>query len=211
MASFLPSDKKDQLKVGVAFLAGALGIYYYLYPYSERSLVLDEQRAHVEHLEETNARAQRELRRGSAKTLREQAAASRATLSVLRQLVPSEHEVPAVLEEVSTAARRAGLELGGVQPEPVMPGDQFDTHRYKVTVVGTYHALTAFLANVGSLPRVVAPVTFALVPAKPKGNQAQRPGDAPPQKLPLEATVTLQTYVTHTAAAPAARTGEVLP
>jgi type IV pilus assembly protein PilO len=211
VASLLPPDKKDQLKVGVALFAGLLGVYFYLYPYSERALVLDEQRAHVEHLEATNERAIRELRRGSAKTLREQAAQSRATLTVLRQLVPSEHEVPAVLEEVSTAARRAGLELGGVQPEPVVPGDQFDTHRYKVTVVGTYHALTAFLANVGSLPRVVAPVQFALVPAKLRGNQAQRPGDAPPAKLPLEATVTLQTYVAHTAAAPAARSGEVLP
>ena len=208
--SLLPSNQKDQIKLAVSVVAVALGVAYYLYPYSTRALELDDQRAHVERLEDTNARAEREIARGSAKTLRAQAARSRATLSVLRQLVPTEHEMPAVLEEVSTAARRAGLELGGVQPEPVLPGDQFDTHRYKVTVIGTYHALTAFLANVGSLPRIVAPVTFALVPATPKGAQGTKPGAAPPAVQVLQATVTMQTYVAHSMPR-ASRAGEVLP
>jgi hypothetical protein len=90
---------------------------------------------------------------------------------MLRRLVPTEHEVPGLLEQVSTAARRAGLDLGGVAPEPVLAGTQFDTYRYKVTVAGGYHALAAFLGNVGSLPRIVAPVTFQLVPraAAPRG------------------------------------------
>lgn len=210
--SLLPTDRKDQIKFAVALLAGGVGMYYYLYPYSARALELDETRSRVERLEETNERAMRELKRGTAKTLRAQAAQSRATLGVLRQLVPTAHEVPAVLEEVSTAARRAGLELGGVQPEPVLGGDQFDTHRYKVTVVGSYHSLTAFLANVGSLPRIVAPVTFALAPAQPRGATSARPGMPAPAVQPLTATVTLQTYVAHTAApGGASRAGEVLP
>ncbi|MGZ8468555.1 MAG: type 4a pilus biogenesis protein PilO [Gemmatirosa sp.] len=209
--SLLPTDRKDQTKLAVAVLAGALGAYYYLYPYSTRAIEIADTRARVERLESTNERAMRELKRGTAKTLRAQAAQSRATLGVLRQLVPAAHEVPAVLEEVSTAARRAGLELGGVQPEPVIGGDQFDTHRYKVTVVGSYHALTAFLANVGSLPRIVAPVTFALVTAQPTGGQGSRTGAFPATVQPLMATVTLQTYVAHAAPGGASRAGEVLP
>ncbi len=211
----LPTEKKDQIKFAVALIAGGLGVYYYLYPYSARALELDEQRSRVERLEDTNERAMRELKRGTAKTLRAQAARSRATLGVLRQLVPTAHEVPAVLEEVSTAARRAGLEIGGVQPEPVIGGDQFDTHRYRVTVVGSYHALSSFMANVGSLPRIVAPVTFTLAPAQAKNSaqaaQAARAGAAPTVQ-PLMATVTLQTYVAHTAApSGVSRAGEVLP
>jgi type IV pilus assembly protein PilO len=208
----LPTDRKDQTKLAVAVLAGVVGVYYYLYPYSTREIELADTRARVERLESTNERAMRELKRGTAKTLRAQAAQSRATLGVLRQLVPAAHEVPAVLEEVSTAARRAGLELGGVQPEPVIGGDQFDTHRYKVTVVGSYHALTEFLANVGSLPRIVAPVTFTLVTAQPTGGPTTRAGSAAsPTVQPLMATVTLQTYVAHAAPSGASRAGEVLP
>lgn len=209
--SLLPTDRKDQIKLAVAVLAGVLGLGYYLYPYSTRAIEIADTRARVERLESTNERATRELKRGTAKTLRAQAAQSRATLGVLRQLVPAAHEVPAVLEEVSTAARRAGLELGGVQPEPVIGGDQFDTHRYKVTVVGSYHALTMFLANVGSLPRIVAPVTFALVPAQPTGSQGSRTGRFASTVQPLMATVTLQTYVAHAAPGGASRAGEVLP
>ena len=201
----LPPNQKDQVKVLVAIAAFGLGLYYWAAPYEARSLELEEMRARVERLEDANARARREVAHGTAKTLRAQAARSRATLDVLRQLVPAAYEVPAVLEEVSTAARRANLEIGGVQPSPVIAGDQFDTYRYKITVAGSYHALAAFLANVGSLPRIVAPVTFTL---------ALRPGTAAPPIQPLVATVTMQTYVARTAApaaATASRTGEVLP
>jgi type IV pilus assembly protein PilO len=121
----------------------------------------------------------------------------------MRRLVPTENEVPALLEEVSTAARRAGLELGGVAPEPVVHGPDFDTYRYKVTVVGGFHPLTAFLANVGSLPRIVAPVTFQLIMANSTVAKITR---GPANAAALQATVTVQTYVAHTPA-PAARSG----
>ena len=199
----------------MAIAAFGLGLYYWAYPYEARSLELEEAQARVERLEDANIKARREIARGTAKTLRAQAARSRATLDVLRQLVPAAYEVPAVLEEVSTAARRAGLEIGGVQPEPVLVGDHFDTYRYKVTVVGSYHALTAFLSNVGSLPRIVAPVTFTMVPAKSRvaaPTARSRAGVSTVQ--PLMATVTMQTYVARTGAAgrgAASRAGEVLP
>ena len=214
----LPTDQRDQLKLVVTLATIALGLYYWQFPYTERVTALDEQRERVERLEVANERAAREIARGSARSLKAQATRARATLEVLRGLVPAEHEVPALLEEVSTAARRAGLELGGVQPEPVIPGDQFDTHRYRMTVVGHYHALTSFLANVGSLPRIVAPVTFALVPAKERGGRPAAPGAKESAMPMLQATVTVQTYVAHAAplgprdpAAAPARAGEVLP
>ena len=211
----LPTNQKDQIKVGVAIAAAGLGLYYWAYPYEARALEIEEAQARVERLEDANIKARREIARGTAKTLRAQAARSRATLDVLRQLVPAAYEVPAVLEEVSTAARRAGLEIGGVQPEPVLVGEQFDTYRYKVTVVGSYHALTAFLSNVGSLPRIVAPVTFTMAPAKSRATSSVgRPRPSAVTVQPLMATVTMQTYVARTSAAgrgAASRAGEVLP
>ena len=79
--------------------------------------------------------------------LKAQAAENRATLTVMRRLVPTDNEVPALLEEVSTAARRAGLDVGGVVPDAVIPGDQFDTYRYKVTMIGGYHQFGEFLVQ----------------------------------------------------------------
>ena len=68
-------------------------------------------------------------------------------LAVLRRLVPTENEVPALLESISSAARRAGLELSDVQPDGVINGDQFDTYRYKLGVTGPYHQVAEFLVE----------------------------------------------------------------
>jgi type IV pilus assembly protein PilO len=80
----------------------------------------------------------------------------------MRQLVPRSNEVPALLEDISTAARRVGLDLATVEPMPVLPGEQFDTYRYKLAVTGGYHPVGQFLSNVGSLNRIIAPVTMAI-------------------------------------------------
>ncbi|HEY0779970.1 MAG TPA: type 4a pilus biogenesis protein PilO [Gemmatirosa sp.] len=215
--SLLPQDPKVQAKIAVAITALAGLAYYYAYPYTAAGDALAERETRVEHVEAANAKARRAAAAGvKPAELAREAARSRATLDLLRRLVPTEHEVPALLEQVSTAARRAGLEIGGVAPEPMLPGAEFDTYRYKVTVVGGYHPLTTFLANVGSLPRIVAPVTFELVPRPDAA--ARGTGRARGTTL-LSAAVTVQTYVAHAApghAAPARVTttaagGEVVP
>jgi hypothetical protein len=70
--------------------------------------------------------------------------------------------VPALLEQVSTAARRAGLDIASVQPLPMIVGEEFDTYRYKISVAGSYHPLAEFLTNVGSLTRIIAPANLQL-------------------------------------------------
>ena len=92
--------------------------------------------------------------------------------------------------------------MGGVVPEPVMAGDRFDTYRYTVTIIGGYHQFGEFLANVGSLARIVAPVNFAITAGT---TNRQRSGARTSDKGSLAATITLQTYVERTAPAPRAK------
>ena len=213
--SLLPSNQRDQTKVAIALIAVALAGYYYMYPYTARAAALETQRAHVEQLDAQNTKAKAQVRTDVA-TLTAEAARTGASLDVMRRLVPTAQEVPALLEEISTAARRAGLEISGVVPDPVLKGDEFDTYRYKVTLVGAYHPLTTFLANVGSLPRIVAPVAFSLAPAPEAAAAKPTTGKA----ASLAASVTLQAYVAHAAplvetdtlpVKPVAATGEIQP
>jgi type IV pilus assembly protein PilO len=216
--SLLPTSQRDQTKVAIGLIAVALAGYYYMYPYSTRAAELQTTREHVEALDAQNAKARAQASRGDLAALRAEADRTGASLVEMRRLVPTEHEVPALLEEISTAARRAGLEVSGVLPEPVLRGEELDTYRYKITVVGAYHPVSTFLANVGSLPRIVAPVTFTLAPAA-EALKAARASKA----QQLAAAVTLQAYVAHaapaapaaprdsTAARAAASTGETLP
>jgi type IV pilus assembly protein PilO len=159
----------------------------------------------VAQLEESNQKAAREFASGSIENLRTQAAENRSALTVMRRLVPTGNEVPALLEEVSTAARRAGLDVGGVVPEPVITGERFDTYRYTVTIIGGYHAMGEFLANVGSLPRIVAPVQFGISTAATARKGFPSPTASRESKNSLTSTITLQTYVEKTAPARVAK------
>lgn len=196
MASFLPANQRDQSMVLLA-LCGVLAVgaywYFYLEPRSTELTVVEE---HVEQLTQLNERAKLELTRGDPEKLRREALEYRRNLDAMRQLVPTSNEVPALLEQVSTAARRVGLDIGGVEPEPVIPGDQFDTYRYRITLEGDYHAVGAFLANVGSLTRIIAPVNVQLKPMPVTDPKA--PAASPRQSLATQFQI--QTYVARSAA-----------
>jgi type IV pilus assembly protein PilO len=123
---------------------------------------------------------------------------------VLRRLVPTENEVPALLESISTAARRAGLELVDIQPDGVVNGDQFDTYKYKLGVTGPYHQVADFLTNIGSMSRIVSPINVTMSPTARTGELRQRKGEQF-----LDARFGVQTYVAHASPklAPTAKPG----
>jgi type IV pilus assembly protein PilO len=198
--ALLPKNQRDQVMVLLVVVAVALVGLYYMYVFSPKADVLTDLQAHVDSLDVNNQRAKAELAKGNVEELRAEAARLSANLEVMRQLVPTSTEVPALLEQVSTAARRVGLDLATVKPQPVIEGDVFDTHRYQVAVIGDYHALAEFLANVGSLTRIVAPVNMAL---SPLGNgaavDARKKSSKKNNNSVLDSRFELQTYVAKTA------------
>ena len=197
MANFPPSNPRDRnlLVVAVLFLA-LVGVYAYMVylPKNAELAALDER---VEALQALNDKAKREMAKGSADELRAQAQQYRANLDLMRQLVPTGNEVPALLEQVSTAARRVGLDISEVNPEPVIPGEQFDTYRYQINVIGDYHALAEFLANVGSLTRIVAPINVNV--STTTGPRASKGARGAKKEVPLELKFQIQTYVARNA------------
>jgi len=187
-------SKREQMLISVSVIAIVIaGAYsYFLYmPKSEQLAVIQQ---HVETLDEKNAQAKADIASGSIARLQQQAVEYDASLKVMRQLVPTTNEVPALLENVSTAARRVGLDLASVEPMPVLVGEQFDTYRYKVSVKGGYHNIAGFLANVGSLNRIVAPVALDLkhVPAAEQKKARTRDGESM-----LDTDFQIQTYIAH--------------
>ena len=192
MASMWPKDQAGQLKIASGVIAIIGAVVFFLYVYQPTAEELETKRTRVESLTLANGTVKKELARGNAAQLREQAKAYSQNLEVMRQLVPTGNEVPALLEQVSTAARRAGLDLSTVEPQPVVVGDQFDTYRYKLSVFGNYHQVAEFLTNVGSLTRIVAPVNMSLaVTQDPAATKTRRRAD----QAVLDTDFEIQTYV----------------
>lgn len=182
----------------VSVLALALAGLYWNYVYSPKGADIVALTQRVDTLEARNQRARGELKAGNVEAIKAEAERHARDLEVMRLLVPTGNEVPALLEQVSTAARRVGLDLATVQPEPVIEGDQFDTYRYKISVTGGYHNVAEFLTNVGSLTRIIAPVNLALTPATSNAPGSRARTAEKGTGSDLDTKFVIQTYVART-------------
>src|SRR5690242_18107011 len=190
----LPANPRDQKLMGVIVAAALLSGLYYTYLWQPKSQELDVTQAHVDSLVVMNQRAKSELAQGKTQELKAEAERFASDLEVMRRLVPTGNEVPALLEQVSTAARRVGLDIADVQPLPLLQGDQYDAYKYRLSVRGDYHEIAVLLANIGSLQRIVAPINLTLAPAQQSGGAKNTT-----RKQPVEARFEIQTYVARTA------------
>jgi type IV pilus assembly protein PilO len=197
--AILPTNPRDQKLVVAAVLAiGLAGVYQQLY-WTPKNVELTTLSVRLDTLDSLNRIAKAEVAKGSATKMKAEAELYDRELTVLRRLVPTSNEVPPLLESISNAARRAGLELSAVEPDGVINGDQFDTYKYKLGVTGPYHQVAEFLANVGSLPRIVSPINVTLVPSARSGELKPKKGE----QL-LDVKFGIQTYVAHAQLKPAA-------
>ena len=74
--------------------------------------------------------------------------------SLLRQL-PSDTEVPGLLEDITRTGLGSGLEFEEIKLEPEMVQQFYIELPIQIAVVGGYHDLATFVSGVASLPRIV--------------------------------------------------------
>jgi type IV pilus assembly protein PilO len=192
MAS-LPKGQREQFMLLLVVAAfAAAGAYYYLL-YRPKADAIDKSRDRLAGLVTLNQKAKSEMAKGNLDQLRRQLAEYQQNLVLIRTLVPVGNEVPSLLEQVSTAARRAGLDVSAVDPQPVAEGENYDTFRYKMVVIGGYNQLGEFFANVGNLTRIILPVNLSLAaPANPAiSKDSKQASDA----AVIEARFELETFV----------------
>ena len=135
----------------------------------------------VDFLQEVHAQLQTESKR------------LEANLDLMRTLIPSGNEVPALLDQILGAARRTGLEFSNFAPAATVQGESFDTYRFKMSMQGSYHQIGELLAAIGSLRRVIVPVNVSLAASTTRAARANRPDERI-----LTANFDIQTYVVRT-------------
>ena len=190
--ALLPSRQRDQILLMVIVLAvGAIGGYF-MYMFGDKSQEISTLDTHVAALQTMNDKVKADIKAGAFDRARREAARFERDLRILDRLVPHTNEVPALLDQVSTAARRAGLELQDVAPAGPQPGEEFDTYKYKLGVLGGYHEIAQFLTNIATLDRIVAPMNVNLIVTTGKGEKKAKSGESL-----LDARFEIQTYVSH--------------
>lgn len=85
--------------------------------------------------------------------------------ALLRQL-PSDTEVPGLLEDITRTGLGSGLEFEEIKLEPEVIQQFYIELPIQISVVGGYHDLATFVSGVASLPRIVTLHDFEIKPAE---------------------------------------------
>jgi type IV pilus assembly protein PilO len=194
MALSMPKNQRDQIMLAVGIIGLALAGAYYYFVHTPKAAVIATLEERVTNLDDKNNRAKAVVARGTVEDMRAQAAVLRDNLELMRTLIPASNEVPALLDQIIAAARRTGLDFSNFQPVPPVIGEQFDTHRYRMSAQGSFHEIAELLTAIGSLRRIIAPVNVSLTPAQRSAPSRGARVSSPEAPL-LNASFDIQTYV----------------
>jgi len=103
--------------------------------------------------------------------------------AMLRQL-PNRTEVANLLNDISQTRVASGLEEELFQPQGPVTKEFYAELPNKITVVGTYHEMGAFVSGVAALPRIV---TIDQVEIRPAGGGRRNNSGAPEGELRMQA------------------------
>ena len=103
-------------------------------------------------------------------SLKKQYADMQASFGALVRQLPSDTEVPALLEDISQFGVNSGLEF-----ESIDLGDEKVVEFYaelpiQITVKGGYHSLAAFVSGIAALPRIVTLHDFSIQSVETNAN-----------------------------------------
>ncbi|BAU76979.1 type 4a pilus biogenesis protein PilO [Metapseudomonas furukawaii] len=93
--------------------------------------------------------------------------------ALLRQL-PSDTEVPGLLEDITRTGLGSGLEFEEIKLLPEATQQFYIELPIRISVVGGYHDLATFVSGVSSLPRIVTLHDFEIKPLDQAGGSKLR-------------------------------------
>lgn len=71
------------------------------------------------------------------------------------ELLPTEKEMPGVLRRLTLAGQQCGVQFESFRPDPEIRKDHYTEVPIQLKVVGGYHQVGQFLAEVANMPRIM--------------------------------------------------------
>ncbi|MFG0722925.1 type 4a pilus biogenesis protein PilO [Pseudomonas sp. GLN_6] len=158
--------------VAVKFIAGvivfvavlALGYNFHL---KDLQLQLEAQQAQESSLKEQFS--SKAFQAANLEAYKEQMQEMEVSFGALLKQLPSDTEVPGLLEDITRTGLGSGLEFEEIKLLPEAVQQFYIELPIQIKVVGTYHDLATFVSGVASLPRIVTLHDFELVPVEVGG------------------------------------------
>lgn len=133
-------------------IVGVLTIHYMLFIKDERKILA------VAEQEELSLKQQLKTLHTRAVNLpayREQMKVMERRFGVMLRKLPSETEMPELLEDISRTGHTSGLNIVAIQPDQEIEKEFYVELPIEVKVTGDYHQIGRFISQVANLPRIV--------------------------------------------------------
>ncbi|CAD5106475.1 type 4a pilus biogenesis protein PilO [Zestomonas carbonaria] len=137
----------------------ALGYNFHL---KDLEAQLDQKRA-----EETTLKEQfssKAFQAANLEAYKEQMKEMEVSFGALLRQLPSDTEVPGLLEDITRTGLGSGLEFEEIKLLPEVAQQFYIELPIQISVVGAYHDLATFVSGVSSLPRIVTLHDFEIKP-----------------------------------------------
>ena len=137
---------------------------------------IKDQYAQLERVEKTEQELRKKYEEkayqvANLEVFKAQMAEMEETFGALVRQLPSETEVPGLLEDITNTALGSGLALQEVKLQPEQRRDFYSELPINIRVSGSYHELASFVSSVASLPRIV---TLHDLTIEPTGGDGER-------------------------------------
>ena len=147
----------------VLLLVAGLGLGYYFYLQDLQAQLQQQQAQESTLKQEFSTKAAQAANLEAYKVQMKEMEESFGML--LRQL-PSDTEVPGLLEDITRTGLESGLEFEEIKLQPEVVQQFYIELPIQISVVGTYHDLATFVSAVASLPRIVTLHDFEIKQVK---------------------------------------------
>lgn len=148
-------------------LLAALSVMVWLVISDQRDAFMAAQRQEVRLLSEYRSRASEAA---FLPEMREQLATLEGQVAQLRTMLPTDAQIPALLDSISGAAVDNRLTIETIRLRPALTQAHYVEQPLDIQVRGGYHQLARFIADIASLPRMVTQHDFTLEPNEGRGD-----------------------------------------
>ncbi|SFR60581.1 type IV pilus assembly protein PilO [Marinobacter gudaonensis] len=137
---------------------------------------IKDQYAQLERVEKTEQELRKKYEEkayqvANLEVFKAQMAEMEETFGALVRQLPSETEVPGLLEDITNTALGNGLSLQEVKLQPEQRRDFYSELPINIRVSGSYHELASFVSSVASLPRIVTLHDLTIKPTSGEGDR----------------------------------------
>ena len=146
---------------GIVLLVAVLAAGY-KFNLEDIQLQLEQQQAEEQSLREQFT--QKAFQAANLEAYKEQMKEMEESFGALLRQLPSDTEVPGLLEDITRTGLASGLEFSEIKLLPEVQQQFYIELPIQIVVEGGYHDLATFVSGVSSLPRIVTLHDFSVEP-----------------------------------------------